>query len=49
MTVLNDRIEQKNLYRKYLINVDPEKNVGITFRIIEGSCLVQVMDSNAIM
>ena len=36
MTVLNDRIESKGEYRKYLINVDPYKNVGITFRIIEG-------------
>ena len=36
MVVLNDRIEKNNRYNKYLANVNPEKNIGITFRVIEG-------------
>ena len=40
MVTVNDRIKEKGTYYKYLINVDPDKDVGITFRIVEGSCLV---------
>ena len=49
MVVLNDRIEQENRYNKYLANVNPEKNIGITFRVIEGECKIEVFDGNKVL
>lgn len=49
MVTVNDRIQKKGVHYKYLINVDPDKNVDITFRVVQGSCLVEVLDANNVI
>ena len=48
MAVINDRVD-KDAHRKYLINVEPDQVTMITFRIIEGFCLVEISDSSAVV
>jgi DNA-binding transcriptional MerR regulator len=45
MVVVNDRINRKQEYRKYLANVQVDKNAQVTFRVIEGDCQVEIRDS----
>lgn len=49
MAVINDRIEKAGQTNKYLMNVEFDKNSIVTFRLMEGSCRLEIMDANNLL
>jgi len=49
MAVINDRIEKANSHNKYLMNVEYDKNTQVSFRVMEGSCRVEIVDANNLL